>query len=75
MNKLTGKVVSTKMNKTIIVEVKRQVTHPVYRKILIRTKRYKVHNEDKKVNVGDSVRIRQVRPVSKEKHYLLVEIL
>ena len=55
MNKLTGKVVSTKMNKTIIVEVKRQVTHPVYRKILIRTKKYKVHNEDKKVNVGDRI--------------------
>ncbi|MBI4990607.1 30S ribosomal protein S17 [Candidatus Gottesmanbacteria bacterium] len=73
MKTLTGKVVSTKMAKTIIVEVVRQNVHPLYKKIMHRSTRYKVHNEDSSVKEGDTVKIVSVRPISKDKHYKVIK--
>lgn len=75
MKAIVGKVVSTKMTNTIVVEVGRQLVHPLYKKILRRTKRYKVHNEDAKVKEGDIVQIMQIRPESRDKHYKFVKII
>jgi len=72
MKILEGKVVSAKTPKTIIVEVERNNFHPLYKKIIRRTKRYKVHCENNDVKVGDLVKIKSVRPISKEKHFRLV---
>lgn len=72
MKTLIGKVVSIKMINTVVVEVKRQRVHPVYKKIIKRVKRYKVHNTDPDIKVGDAVTIVGTRPVSKEKHYKIV---
>lgn len=74
MRILTGKVVSTKMTKTIVVEVVRHRLHPLYKKIMKRSKRYKVHNENENVKVGDAVRIVETRPISKEKHFKLFKV-
>lgn len=68
-----GKVISAKMNKTIVVSVERKFRHPVYKKVIIRHKKYKVHNEDKKVKVGDMVNIMETKPISKEKHFIVVD--
>ena len=75
MKTLIGKVVSNKMQKTIIVEIERKKLHPLYKKVIKRTKRFKVHCENKKVALGDYVKIGQIRPKSKEKHYQLLEII
>ena len=75
MKAIIGKVVSIKMAKTIIVEVGRQWTHPLYKKIIKRSKRYKVHNEDKGVKEGMTVQIEQTKPISREKFYKLVKII
>ncbi len=73
MNKVfTGKVVSTKMEKTIVVDVERRFRHPLYRKVIVKHKRYKVHNEDKDVKEGDMVSIKETRPISKDKHFILL---
>jgi len=72
---LTGKVVSTKMQKTIVVDVERKLRHRLYRKVIVRHKKYKVHNENKDVKIDDMVKIREVRPISKEKHFELIEII
>lgn len=69
MKTLKGKIVSTKMAKTIVVEVGRQRIHPLYGKIMRRTNRFKVHNEDNSLKIGDYVRIEEIRPLSKEKHF------
>jgi len=71
MKPITGKVVSTKMNKTIVVEVERRTPHPLYKKVVKKTKRFLVHNEDQKVQTGDTVKIVEIRPRSKNKHYKL----
>lgn len=68
-----GKVVSTKMQKTAVVKVERKFRHPFYRKIIVRHKKYKAHNEDLKLEVGDMVKIRESRPISKEKHFIVIE--
>ena len=73
MKALTGKVVSTKMQKTITVEVENAKRHPLYQKIIKKRKRFKVHNENFKLKVGDKVEMVQTRPVSKEKHFKLVK--
>lgn len=65
----TGKVVSLKMQGTAVVEVEREVTHPLYKKILRRSKRYKVDTNSQEVNVGDSVKIVETRPISKNKFF------
>lgn len=72
MKILTGKVVSTKMTKTIVVDVVRQRFHPRYKKIIRRSKRYKVHCEDQSIKEGDVVKIVSCRPVSANKHFKLL---
>lgn len=72
MKTLIGKVISTRMAKTIIVEIVRQQVHPLYKKIMRRSKKYKVHNEDVAIKVGDVVKIAPVKPLSKDKHYKVV---
>lgn len=69
MKILAGIVVSTVMSNTLVVEVVKSRLHPLYKKIIRKTKRYKVHNEDSSVKVGDMVKLVQTRPISKEKHY------
>ena len=71
----TGKVVSTKMDKTIVVEFERLMMHPLYKKSLKRTKRVKSHDEKNECSVGDIVRIEETRPLSKDKRYRLIEIV
>ncbi len=70
-----GVVVSNKMDKTIVVAVKDSVQHPLYKKILKRTVKFKAHDEKNECNVGDRVKIMETRPLSKEKHWRLVEIV
>ena len=72
---ITGKVVSSKMDKTISVSVERRVKHPLYGKYLRRTTKYMVHDEDNACNEGDLVIIRECRPVSRHKSWRLVEIV
>ncbi|MBN2039521.1 MAG: 30S ribosomal protein S17 [Spirochaetes bacterium] len=70
-----GKVVSTKMDKTIVVEFEGLMMHPLYKKSVKRTKRVKSHDEKNECSVGDIVKIEETRPLSKEKRYRLVEIV
>lgn len=70
---LIGTVVSTKMLKTVVVKVERKIIHPKYKKVIVRHKKYKAHNENIKLSVGDIVKIQETRPISKEKHFLVVE--
>lgn len=72
---LTGEVVAAKAEKTIAVDVVRIFQHSVYKKIVRKKKRYLVHDEKSQCKVGDEVRIRLVRPLSKHKRWLLVDIL
>ncbi|MCH7541243.1 30S ribosomal protein S17 [Patescibacteria group bacterium] len=66
-----GKVVSTKMNKTVVVEVERFVVHPIYKKRIKKVKKLKVH-DDVGVSVGDKVQISSTKPLSKEKHFRIL---
>lgn len=70
-----GKVVRDKMQKTIIVEVERKYRHPIYKKVVREKKKYKVHNPEDMAHVGDSVKIMETRPLSKEKHWRLAMII
>ncbi len=70
---LTGKVVSTKMEKTVVVNVERKFRHHLYRKVIKTNKRIKAHCELEGVQEGDMVSIVKVRPVSKQKHFAVVE--
>ncbi len=70
-----GKVVSDKMDKTIVVEFERLMMHPLYRKSVKRTRRVKSHDEKNECTVGDIVKIEETRPLSKYKRYRLVEII
>ena len=72
---ITGKVVSSKMDKTISVSVERKVKHPMYGKYLRRTTKYMAHDEDNACNEGDVVTISECRPVSRNKSWRLVEII
>lgn len=69
---LKGKVVSDKMAKTVVVEVKRFIKHPKYGKYFNLSKKYKAHNEAGKAKLGDEVMIRECRPVSKDKHFEVI---
>ena len=69
----TGKVVSDKMDKTIVVAVEDHVKHPLYKKIVKRTYKLKAHDENNECNVGDTVRVMETRPLSKDKRWRLVE--
>ena len=70
-----GVVVSDKMQKTVSVAVERVVRHPLYGKAIKRTKKFKAHDETDQCNVGDTVRIRETRPLSKTKRWTVVEIV
>lgn len=72
---LIGEVISNKMNKTVVVKVERKLIHPKYKKVIIRHKNYKAHNEKLKLEIGDLVEISQTRPISKDKHFLVVKKL
>jgi len=71
----TGLVVSDKMEKTVVVAIERRVPHPVYGKMVTRTKRLKAHDEENSAKVGDTVRIVETRPLSKDKRWRVVEIV
>ena len=71
----TGLVVSDKMEKTVVVAIERRVAHPVYGKMVTRTKRLKAHDEENSAKVGDTVRIVETRPLSKDKRWRVVEIM
>ena len=70
-----GKVVSNKMDKTIVVAVENNVKHPLYNKIIKRTYKLKAHDENNDCNIGDTVRVMETRPLSKDKRWRLVEIV
>jgi len=71
---LSGKVVSNKMEKSIVVLVERQVKHPLYGKYMKRSTKIHAHDESNQCNVGDTVTIKETRPVSKTKSWALVEV-
>ena len=71
----TGKVVSDKMDKTIVVAVEDHVKHPLYKKIVKRTYKLKAHDENNECKVGDTVKVMETRPLSKDKRWRLVEII
>ena len=70
-----GVVTSTKMDKTIVVAVSERVKHPLYKKIVNRTKKFKAHDENNACGIGDKVLIQETRPLSKDKCWRLVEIV
>ena len=70
-----GMVVSDKMEKTVVVSIERRVQHPVYGKMIRRTKKLKAHDEENSAKTGDTVRIMETRPLSKDKRWRLVEII
>ncbi len=71
----TGKVVSNKMDKTIVVAIVDSVAHPLYKKIIKRTIKLKAHDENNICNIGDRVEIMETRPLSKDKRWRLVEVI
>ena len=71
----TGKVVSNKMDKTIVVAVENHVRHPLYNKIVKRTYKLKAHDENNECNIGDTVKVMETRPISKDKRWRLVEVV
>jgi small subunit ribosomal protein S17 len=72
---LTGTVVSDKMNKTAVVLLERKVKHPKYGKYIKKSTKYKIHDGDNKCKIGDIVTITEVRPISKNKSWKLVDVL
>lgn len=72
---LVGKIVSNKMQKTVVVEIERRIRHPIYGKIVKKTKRIKADDNGFKVEVGESVKIEQTRPISRDKYFKVIEIL
>jgi len=70
-----GKVVSDKMDKTIVVAIETRVPHPLYKKIIKRTYKLKAHDESNECGAGDVVRVMETRPLSKEKRWRLVEVI
>jgi small subunit ribosomal protein S17 len=70
-----GLVVSDKMEKTVVVAVENRSPHPKYLKIVVKTKKYKVHDEENKCKIGDRVRIRETRPLSRTKRWTVAEII
>ena len=70
-----GKVVSNKMDKTIVVAIEDHVKHPLYKKIVKRTYKLKAHDENNEFNIGDTVKVMETRPLSKDKRWRLVEVV
>lgn len=73
MQKINGKIVSLKGQDTVVVEVTRKVAHPLYKKLIKKTKRFKADSKGQTLNLGDRVKIISIRPVSKEKHFKVLE--
>ena len=71
----TGKVVSDKMDKTIVVAIETSVKHPLYKKIVKRTYKLKAHDENNECGIGDKVRVMETRPLSRDKRWRLAEII
>ncbi len=71
----TGLVTSNKMDKTIVVQVERRVKHPIYKKFVKKTTKFSAHDESNDCNIGDTVRIMETRPLSKNKCWRLIEII
>ena len=71
----TGVVVSDKMDKTIVVAIKTKVRHPLYGKMVNRTRKFKAHDEENACGIGDTVRIMETRPLSKDKRWRVAEII
>ena len=72
---LVGRVVSDKMDKTIVVAIEDSVRHPLYKKIIKRTVKLKAHDEENACGIGDTVRLMETRPLSREKRWRVVEII
>lgn len=72
---LVGKIVSNKMDKTVVVRVERRVKHPVFGKIIVRSNKYKAHDETNQYNEGDTVEIVEGRPISRDKTWTVVRLL
>jgi len=72
---LSGKVVSDKMDKTIVVEIERSSNHPLYKKAVKDTRRYKAHDENNEAHIGDVVEIMETRPLSRDKHFRLIKVV
>ena len=70
-----GEVLSDKMDKTIVVAIKTKVRHPLYGKMVNRTRKFKAHDENNECGIGDTVKIMETRPLSKDKRWRLVEIV
>ena len=71
----TGKVTSNKMDKTIVVAIEEHVKHPLYKKVVKRTYKLKAHDEENTCNIGDTVKVMETRPLSKDKRWRLVEVV
>ena len=71
----SGEVISDTMNKTVVVAVKRLFQHPKYKKTVKRVTKFKAHDEDNRCRVGDMVKILEVRPLSKEKRWIVLDVL
>ena len=71
----TGVVVSDKMDKTVVVAIKTKVRHPLYGKMVNRTRKFKAHDEENACGIGDTVRIMETRPLSKDKRWRVAEII
>ncbi len=72
---MVGTVVSNKMDKTVVVAIKDNVKHPLYKKIMKRTVKFKAHDEENACGIGDKVQVMETRPLSKDKHWRVVEII
>ena len=70
-----GKVTSDKMDKTIVVAIENHVKHPLYKKVVKRTYKLKAHDENNECRIGDTVKVMETRPLSKDKRWRLVEII
>ena len=73
--RLLGRVVSDKMQKTIVVQVQRLTRHPVYGRVMRKAKRFKAHDETRTARTGDLVQIEETRPLSKDKHWRLIAVV
>ena len=70
-----GKVVSNKMDKTIVVAIEDRVQHPLYKKVMTETYKLKAHDENNECNIGETVKVMETRPLSKDKRWRLVEVI
>lgn len=70
-----GVVVSDKMDKTVVFEVERKTQHPLYKRVIKRTKRFQAHDENNECRVGDKIKVMETRPLSKNKRWRVVEII